>query len=113
MSYTPTDWQSGDVITSTKLNKLEQGVANAGGALIIHTTDDPSTSVMDKTVREIIAAMPLAFLRSEETEGGVLTYLSDKVVTSVEYSDGYIVSVQDYGISYEAATLDDYPSGTI
>ena len=33
MSYTPTTWQSGDVITSTKLNKLEQGVA--GNILIV------------------------------------------------------------------------------
>lgn len=31
MSYTPTTWVTGDTITATKLNKLEQGVANAGG----------------------------------------------------------------------------------
>lgn len=31
MSYTPTEWKSGDVITSENLNKLEQGVAAAGG----------------------------------------------------------------------------------
>ena len=31
MSYTPTVWKDGDVVTSTKLNKLEQGVAAASG----------------------------------------------------------------------------------
>ena len=31
MSYTPTEWKSGDVITSEKLNNLEQGVADASG----------------------------------------------------------------------------------
>ncbi len=31
MSYTPTTWMTGDTITATKLNKLEQGVANGGG----------------------------------------------------------------------------------
>ena len=31
MSYTPTEWKSGDVVTSAKLNKLEQGVADATG----------------------------------------------------------------------------------
>ena len=31
MSYEPTTWKSGDVVTSTKLNKMEQGIANAGG----------------------------------------------------------------------------------
>lgn len=28
MSYTPTTWNTGDVITAEKLNKLEQGVKN-------------------------------------------------------------------------------------
>ena len=28
MSYTPTTWSTGDVITAEKLNKLEQGVQN-------------------------------------------------------------------------------------
>lgn len=31
MAYTPTNWATGDTVTATKLNKLEQGVANAGG----------------------------------------------------------------------------------
>lgn len=31
MSYTPTTWVTGDTITATKLNKLEQGIANASG----------------------------------------------------------------------------------
>ena len=32
MSYTPTTWTTGDTITATKLNKMEQGIAGAGGA---------------------------------------------------------------------------------
>ena len=31
MSYTPTNWTTGDTITAAKLNKMEQGIANAGG----------------------------------------------------------------------------------
>jgi len=30
MSYTPTVWKAGDTVTSTKLNKLENGIANNG-----------------------------------------------------------------------------------
>ena len=30
MAYTPTTWATGDTVTATKMNKLEQGVANAG-----------------------------------------------------------------------------------
>lgn len=28
MSYIPTEWQTGDIITAEKLNKAEQGIAN-------------------------------------------------------------------------------------
>lgn len=30
MSYTPTNWATGDVITAEKLNNMENGIANAG-----------------------------------------------------------------------------------
>lgn len=32
MSYTPTNWQAGDIITAAKLNNMESGIANAGGS---------------------------------------------------------------------------------
>lgn len=41
MSYEPTVWKSGDVVTSAKLNKLEQGVAgggSGGGKFVINAT---------------------------------------------------------------------------
>ena len=31
MAYTPTTWNTGDDVTATKLNKIENGIANAGG----------------------------------------------------------------------------------
>ena len=31
MGYTPSNWQNGDVITAEKLNKMENGIASAGG----------------------------------------------------------------------------------
>ena len=31
MSYTPTTWQNGDVITAEKLNHMEDGIAEGGG----------------------------------------------------------------------------------
>ena len=41
--YEPTEWKKGDVVTSAKLNKLEQGVANAGVLIanVIVTGEDP------------------------------------------------------------------------
>ena len=31
MSYTPTSWNTGDTITAAAMNKIENGIANAGG----------------------------------------------------------------------------------
>lgn len=55
MSYTPTTWVTGDPITATKLNKLENGVANAGSALIV--SYNAVTGALDKTVQEIYDAI--------------------------------------------------------
>lgn len=38
MAYTPTNWANGDVITSEKLNKMEQGIAGSGDVYALHTT---------------------------------------------------------------------------
>lgn len=38
MSYTPTNWKAGDIVTSAKLNKMEQGIAAGGGIRIVHLT---------------------------------------------------------------------------
>ena len=35
MSYTPTTWTTGDTITATKMNKIEQGIAGIGGNPLI------------------------------------------------------------------------------
>lgn len=35
MAYEPTVWQAGDTITSARLNKLEQGVAEGGGGVLV------------------------------------------------------------------------------
>lgn len=37
MSYTPTQWKSGDTVTSAKLNKIENGIKNLQ-SLIINAT---------------------------------------------------------------------------
>lgn len=53
MAYTPTTWATGDTVTATKMNKLEQGVANAGSALIA----DVDGTTLNKTMQEIYDAL--------------------------------------------------------
>jgi len=51
MAYTPTEWQTGDVIDAEKLNHAEEGIAAAGQVVILH--EDPETHALDKTWKEI------------------------------------------------------------
>ena len=56
MSQEPTVWKDGDLVTSAKLNKMEQGIASgSGGSLIVHANDQ--TGELDKTWREIYDAI--------------------------------------------------------
>lgn len=59
MSYNPTQWKDGDLVTSAKLNKIEQGIAAGGGSgvPIIHATSlNGQPPVLDKTWQEIYDA---------------------------------------------------------
>lgn len=58
MAYTPTTWTTGDTITASALNKIEQGIAEGGGgALIVTTSLQGGIETMDKTVQEIYDAL--------------------------------------------------------
>ena len=57
MAYTPTQWTTGDTITASAMNKLENGVANAGSALIVTVSNVGGVPTLDKTVQEIYDAI--------------------------------------------------------
>jgi hypothetical protein len=40
MSYTPTEWKNGDIITAAKMNNIEQGIVDAAGGSFTET--DPT-----------------------------------------------------------------------
>ena len=90
MSYTPTEWKSGDVITSENLNKLEQGVAAAGGGgggvLAVGATMTETTITLDKTWKEIKDA-PLSFIVFETNEEGFY-YKSIMYISGVSCETG-------------------------
>ena len=58
MAYTPTNWANGDVITSEKLNKIEQGLANGSGGIFLITADMASRtfSNVSATFEEAVEA---------------------------------------------------------
>ena len=52
MGYNKTIWQTGDVVTATKLNNMENGIAS-NAPFIIGFSDEEYTT-LDKTMQEII-----------------------------------------------------------
>lgn len=58
MSYTPTNWQTGDTVTAERLNKMESGIELANDPFIVTLTPTAQdmSGVMDKTAIEIRAA---------------------------------------------------------
>ena len=106
MSYEPTNWKDGDLVTSAKLNKLEQGVANGGGIFIVHV--NTQTGALDKTWQEIYDA---GF--------GVITAATDDGL--IFYEPITIIDTNHFGIGtrtggtiadtewYIAQSADDYP----
>lgn len=57
MSYTPTNWANGDVITTAKLNKIENGIVEAsnsgGGVLVVNIVNNEKGPTLDKTWQQI------------------------------------------------------------
>lgn len=59
MSYTPTQWATGDTVTAEKLNKMEDGIAAASDLFVITLTPtaEDFSGTHDRTVAEISAAV--------------------------------------------------------
>lgn len=112
MSYTPTEWNTGDIVTAEKLNNLESGVlsASGGGSFVIGVTSENDTDTLDKTWKEIHDAMAsgqIAVIKKTQEENIqiVLCYAAANI------GDGakpYLIATNDD--SYFAETQNDYPS---
>lgn len=124
MAYTPTQWSPGDSITSAKLNKIENGIADNNGGIfwVTGTVSEGSSSggaesgfsspsvplvTLNKTMREII-------------EAGESKIVVLKIQYSATSTDIYYYLGWSYNVAYElyfndkitayAASLDDYPT---
>lgn len=111
MAYTPTTWVAGDTVTATKLNKLEQGVANAGGVLPISDND----GTLNKTWSEIgdaIASGQIACIYGSSYDGNNLELAFCDIVRIANFDDGtyYIYLMgQDDSMGYSTSSASGYP----
>ena len=103
MSYEPTTWKSGDTVTSAKLNKMEQGIANAGGGgvLIVHDVD----STLDKTWQEIHDAILSVGAVVEVNNGGITLF----TFAGTDGAGTYHVDTA-IGDEYYTDSTDGYPA---
>ncbi len=107
MAYTPTVWETGDVITAEKLNKAETGIAAASAdsaPLFVLTVDmavDGQSATIDKTLAEIAEAY--------EAGGNVFLCSDGYVFVDFTYDgqdeyDGVVLGLQSYNSPNVAMT---------
>ena len=112
MAYTKNTWQTGDIVSSAKLNHMEDGIANSEnvfivGGVSVDGNGDPN-GTLDKTWQEIYDAL--------QSKVVIAVYVSDNEIMQfgIEgclYDDGdnaYKVPVGQ--AIFTTASRDGYPS---
>ena len=92
MAYEPTQWRSGDTITSERLNKMEQGIAGSGDVYVLHTTmtetpaenegDDPTYTYSSVELRE--DGLPMWLIIDNVIGVGGTTFASVKMLSTYD-----------------------------
>lgn len=111
MSYTPNTWESGDVITSAKLNNIEQGIANAGSGGILVAHIDEATMTLDKTWQQINDA-DLAVIKLEFSDAPDDISTAMIVETLIDNGD-YLVNISGGAIQFITDSADGYPHANV
>lgn len=109
MAYTPTTWVTGDTVTATKMNKIENGIANAGSAMIVTEAD----GALDATFMDIYTALkdgiPVYVKDVEETSGPTEDYqcrcFLGTIFEARKYDNVYVVYART---TYEGQVSSDW-----
>lgn len=114
MSYEKQTWAKGDIVTSAKLNHMEDGIASGGGSIIVHETYDESTGkgTLDKTWQQIFDALSnsdVVIVRDGET-----SHMRDYVCGAYSDREIYYVTTtytETHKLNgYSADSANGYPS---
>lgn len=109
MSYEKQNWKNGDVITETKLNHMEDGIATGGGVLVLTGTVQDSYVVLNHTFKEIDEA-PLAILKMVVDEESSTLY-----IVGLTERDNYTIHLcqlldPSSELQFFSDNEDDYPT---
>lgn len=111
MSYTPTTWTTGDTITASAMNKIENGIANAGGttwdAVIRLTHVNNSAGDLTNSLTPTIVSGTCAGLKSKISNGGcpciLIEYTHQSQPFRFSAPMGYITYIGDFGVVISVA----------
>ena len=119
MSYEKQNWQTGDVITATKLNHMENGIADVGTTLIVNAEVDEQTEkeVLDKTWKEIhdaiVAGRNVVVAKESNSSWAGQHIVAYDYITEVGESlaegEDYYLQVM-MGTIYATSTENGYPA---
>lgn len=112
MSYTPTNWQTGDTITAEKLNNMESGIAEVnqpGQGIVMRWSDVEGCWVIDRVESISGFGTLVGFEEVQEGQEPVITYLERaeengylqlSFISSVDYSNQIIAQYANRIFTY-------------
>ncbi len=113
MRYDKQNWQTGEVITANKLNHIEDGIAGAGGGVLITgTTMEGGKPTLTNTWQEVFDA-PLTVLPFAMSEDNIITLTSSEVakISDSDYQISFAsLSDPTNPLVFEATSADGYPT---
>lgn len=117
MAYEKQTWQTGDVVTSAKLNHMEDGIAAAGHIVGTRIDETDYSLVLTSTWAEVKALCESGpvYIYSDNSDDSMTNISCAPVVLVMSYDGTYTVStlttdglaVSD--LTYSASSADDYP----
>lgn len=119
MAYEKQSWKTGDVVTSAKLNHMEDGIGNAGGVVTIGVSHIEDNFTLDKTWQEIYDTLREGVLCITQDDGlDGTSVASIGLITSAGITpDGHYYVYAIYSgaagitsMEYTADAPDGYPS---
>ena len=117
MSYEKNIWKTGDIVTSEKLNHMEEGIESGGGSgggvLVVPMTVDESTQglTFQKTWKEIfdaIAGGSFVIGAMHDTEGAVQYTITELYPDAGRYVLNFVIGGDTLSSAYAEAE-NDYP----
>lgn len=81
MAYDKNTWKSGDVVTSAKLNNIENGIANMNGTITMNIGDTTTLSVSYNEVLAMLdnGIVPFVYMYMDEGHGDARGFVAQVV----------------------------------